>query len=280
MSSPIDFVKLSDEEFLKEALFILEKSRSEGISQRALGSLAVYIHSMDNPEIISAFKSIGRFGEGLPMFTDLDLAGYSKQSRAISGFFRQLGFKPNELVNGFFGERRLIYFAPEGRYHVDVFLNKLQFSHDVNFGDKPGSGRLELDFPTISLSDIVLEKLQIHDINRKDLIDLAILFLGHEVCENDGGQKETVGGGYVAGLLGDDWGFWYDAVNNLEKVRTQAGDLANEGKLTSQQLATIGQRVDKLKRVLEDSPKSRNWDKRAKVGTKKPWYREVEEVVR
>ncbi len=280
MSSPTNFVKLSDEEFLKEARFIIEKSRSEGISQRALGSLAVYIHSMEKPEIIATYKSLGRFGEGLPMFTDLDLAGYSRQSRAISGLFRQLDFKPNELVNGFFGERRLIYFAPEGRYHVDVFLNKLEFSHDVYFGDKPGFGRLELDFPTISLTDIVLEKLQIHHINRKDLIDLAILFLGHEVSENDGSQKETVGAGYIAGLLSDDWGFWYDAVNNLDKVRTQAEGLTNEGKLTAQQFATISQRVDKLKRVLEDSPKSKNWEKRAKVGTKKPWYREVEEVVR
>ncbi len=235
---------------------------------------------MDKPEIITTYKSLGRFGEGLPMFTDLDLAGYSKQSRAISGFFRQLDFKPNELVNGLFGERRLIYFAPEGRYRVDVFLNKLEFSHDVQFGDKPGSGRLELDFPTISLTDIVLEKLQIHHINRKDLIDLAVLFLGHEVSENDVGQKETVGGGYVAGLLSDDWGFWYDADNNLDKVRAQAGNLTSEGKLTAQQLVTISQRVDKLARVLEESPKSKNWEKRAKVGAKKPWYREVEEVVR
>ncbi len=276
----MNFVRLSDEDFLKEAQSILDKSQSEGISQRALGSLAVYIHSMDKPEIIATYKSVGRFGGGLPMFTDLDLAGYSKQSRAISRLFREMNFKPNELVYGFFREQTLIYLAPEGRYHVDVFLNKLEFSHDVEWGDKPGSGRLELDFPTISLTDLVLEKLQIHHINRKDLVDLAILFLGHEVSENDGGQKETVGGGYVADLLSDDWGFWYDAVSNLDKVMTQAGDLTNEGKLTAHQHTRVIQRVDELKRVLKESPKSKNWEKRAKTGTKKPWYREVEEVVR
>ncbi len=280
MGAPIDFVKLTDEEFLKDVQSIIEKSHSEGISQRALGSLAVYMHSLHTPEVVTTYKSVGRFGEGMPMFTDLDLAGYSKQSRHISKFFRSLGFKPNDLVNGFFGDRRLVYFEPEGKYHVDVFLNKLEFSHDVHFGDKPGSGRLELDFPTISLTDIVLEKLQIHHINRKDLIDLAILFLGHDVSENDHGQKETVGGGYVAQLLGDDWGFWYDAVNNLDKVNAQAGDLSTQGKLSPQQMATVSERVNKLKRVLENSPKSKNWEKRAKVGTKKPWYRDVEEVVR
>jgi hypothetical protein len=271
---------LSDDEFLREATSIIEKAQSRGITQRVLGSLAVYMHSIGDSELIATYKSLGRFGEGMPMFTDLDLAGYSKQSRAISGLFRELNFKSNDMVNGLFGDRRLIYFNPEGGYQVDVFLNKLEFSHDVHFGDKPGSGRLELDFPTISLTDIVLEKLQIHHINRKDLIDLAVLFLGHEISESDGGQNETVGGRYIEELLSDDWGFWYDAVSNLDKVRKQVGDLTSEGKLTAHQVAIITQRMDQLRRILEESPKSTKWEKRARVGTKKPWYREVEEVVR
>ncbi|MEI6308399.1 MAG: hypothetical protein WCP58_02000 [bacterium] len=68
---------------------------------------------------------------------------------------------------------------------MDVFYARLNFSHPVEFGRIPGKGRLELDFPTIALADIVLEKLQIHFINKKDLIDLILLFCGHELAETD-----------------------------------------------------------------------------------------------
>jgi len=63
-----------------------------------------------------------------------------------------LGFRPDSVINGFFGDRRLIYYEPSDKFHVDIFLDKLEFSHDVIFGKKPGDGRLELDYPTIALA--------------------------------------------------------------------------------------------------------------------------------
>jgi len=165
MSGPIHFVEMSEEEFLKEALGIVEKAQNRGVYLRILGALAVYIHSLDKPECINAFKSLERLGEGKPIFTDLDLIGYSKQQKEITKLFEELKFQPDRMINVLFAGKRLIFYHPQGKYHVDVFLNKLEFSHDVNFGDKPGSGRLELDYPTITLADIVLEKLQIHYIN-------------------------------------------------------------------------------------------------------------------
>jgi hypothetical protein len=37
--------------------------------------------------------------------------------------------------------------------------------------------------------------------------------------------------------------------------------------------------MDKLLNVITNCPKTRKWEKRAKAGTNKPWYRDVEEVV-
>jgi hypothetical protein len=59
----------------------------------------------------------------------------------------------------------------EFRSYTVIFLNKLEVSHILDFDNKPGSGSLELDYRTIS-TDPVLEKLQIPEINRKDLIDV------------------------------------------------------------------------------------------------------------
>src|SRR5436853_4006800 len=96
------------------------------------------------------------------------------------------------MINGFFGDRRLVYYEGADRFHLDIFLDKLEFSHDILFGKKPGNGRLELDFPTISLTDLVLEKLQIHRIGRKDLVDLLVLFLGYAVKPGVNGDHEVV----------------------------------------------------------------------------------------
>ena len=280
MNGSPDFVALGEDEFVQEATRIVETANTQRVCGRIMGSLAAYIHSMDKPEVISTFKSLGRFGEGKPNFTDLDLAAYSKQGRQIGQVFKQLGFRSDDMINGFFGERRLVYYHPAGAFHVDVFLNKLEFSHTVEFGEKPGSGRLELDSPTISLADLTLEKLQIHEINRKDLIDLAILFLGHDVSSNGVSDTDLVDGAYISEILCDDWGFYYDAITNLNKVKSFADGLTNEGKLTHSHLTTVNRGIDKLVGLLESGPKTKKWEERARVGTKKPWYRQVEEVVR
>jgi len=271
------FVEMDEDEFVKEALGIVEKAQSRGVYLRILGSLAAYIRSL-NGGYGEVFKCLGRFGVGMPLFTDLDLAAYGKQRGEITELFRELTFEPDRLVNAMFGNKRLIFYHPQNRYHIDVFLNRLEYSHDVEFGEKPGSGRLELDYPTITPADIVLEKLQIHEINRKDLIDLVAVFLVHDVLEQSG--KDAVDGGYVAKILSNEWGFWYDATTNLGKVKLILEQLTDEGKLTASQSQTTMQKIDRLVDIVTKAPKTHNWDKRAKTGTKKAWYREVEEVVR
>jgi len=277
LGSDSHFVQMSDDEFLKESIGIVEKAQSRGVCLRILGSLAAYIRACDAGHG-DLFKSLGRFGEGMPLFTDLDLAAYGKQRGAIDKIFRELAYQPDTLVNGMFGHKRLIYYHPQRKFHVDIFINKLEFSHDVEFGEKPGEGRLEVDYPTISPADIVLEKLQIHQINRKDLIDLITLFFVHDVQGQFG--KQAIDGAYIGKILSGEWGFWYDATTNLEKVRALLQTLEKEGKLSPSQSQIVEQRMKKLLDYVNNTPKERNWEKRAKTGTKKAWYREVEEVQR
>jgi hypothetical protein len=268
---------MSDDEFVNESLAIVEKAQSRGLCLRILGSLAAYIRAR-NAGYEGLLKSLGRFGEGMPLFTDLDLAAYGKQRGAIDKIFRELAFQPDTLVNGMFGHKRLIYYHPQRKYHVDIFLNKLEFSHDVEFGEKPGEGRLEIDYPTISPADIVLEKLQIHQINRKDIIDLITLFVVHDVQDQFG--KDSIDGAYIGRILSSEWGFWYDATTNLEKLRRLLQELGKENKLSDPQIQIVEERLKKLLGFIENTPKQRSWEKRAKTGTKKAWYREVEEVQR
>lgn len=64
--------------------------------------------------------------------------------------------------------------------HVDVFFDELNFCHKVDFRK-----RMDTDSPTISLADLVLEKLQIVEINEKDLKDLIVVNLEHPLSDSD-----------------------------------------------------------------------------------------------
>jgi len=277
LTEPAHFVSLGPEQFVKEASAIVEKAQSRGVSLRILGALAVYVHCLDIPDCTKTHQALARNGDGKPMFTDLDLIAYKKQSRDAIKTIQESGFKADPMVNWFFGDRMMVYEHPQTKLHVDLFFNKLEYSHDVLFGEKPGAGRLELDSPTISLGDIVLEKLQPHQMGRKDAIDLIVLFKGHEVKENNG--RNIIDGSYVANVLSDDWGFWYDLTTNLEKVRSLARELVDQNKLPPEWRETVIGHTDELLRIIENTPKTKKWNSRAKVGMSKPWFRPVEELM-
>jgi len=269
-------VRLTEEEFVNEVIDIVKKAKDSNIVIRILGGLAIYVHSETAKQIYGERE---RLGAGENIFRDLDLIAYSKQRKQIMGFFEKtLGFEPDRMINILFGDRRLVYHHPEHGYYVDLFFDKLEFSHDMNFGTEPGNGRLEPDYPTISLADLVLEKTQIHQINFKDVVDLACLFLCHDVNSSSG--NDVIDGNYIATVLADDWGFWYDAVNNLSIVKRYAGDFHSAGKISLDQHDTIIGRIDKLLKMIEEKPKTSKWTKRARKGTKKKWWREVEEITR
>jgi len=271
-----EFVQITPEEFEKMAVEIVEEAQKKGIILRILGALAIYIHSNHCLECREKYKTIERLGKDKPIFTDLDLMGYSSQENLIKNFFEMdLKYLPDNYVNALFSSRRNIYIHPAKIFHVDVFYDTLRFSHDVKFGNKPNN-RLELDFPTISLEDIVLEKLQIHNINKKDLIDLIVLFLGHELSSK--GEKERINKAYISQILSDDWGFWYDATNNLNKVLSLVDNFLNERKLRNDEATMIKNRINELLTAIDSYPKTKNWIKRSKKGISKIWYREVDEI--
>jgi len=272
-------VGMKPSEFINEVLGLVEKASKKGIVVRILGAVAVYIHSSHDPEALAIYDRTGRISGEKTLFTDLDLAAYSKQRKEIFDFFeKDMGFNYDPVMKAIYGHKRLIYFHPANLYHVDVFFDKLEFNHDVEWGSKPGKGRLELDYPTISLADIVLEKTQITRINRKDLVDLAVLFKAHDVCREE--SRECINGDYIASILADDWGFWYDATNNLVKLKELVNQLVSEGKISGECGKIIAERVDKLLAIINEKPKTKKWINRSKIGTSKPWYREVEEIVR
>ncbi len=189
-----------------------------------------------------------------------------------------MNFQPDKHVLFLHRKHRFLYYHPEGLYHVDIFLDTLNFSHQIVFGSNPQKGRLQLDFPTVPLADLLLAKLQIHEITEKDIKDLIVLLRAHELGIRD--EKEVINLDYVSTSLSDDWGFWFDANTNLGKIIAYGRQYRETGILSTLDLTDVVEKVNRILSTLDTTPKTKKWKKRASQGTTKPWWRDVEEIHR
>jgi hypothetical protein len=199
--------------------------------------------------------------------TDLDFITASKYVQHIPDLFSSLGFNGNARVNTLYGRTRQIYEDPKTGRHVDIFVDKLSFCHEIEL-----ARRLTLDPVTISLADLFLEKAQIVKISEKDVKDIAILLREHELGNQDNGSINTE---YIVKLLSDDWGFYYTATTNLKKVRDYVETLDIFG---GEDKRTVQAKIDALTERIERQGKSMRWKLRARTGTKMKWYNEAEDV--
>jgi hypothetical protein len=152
--------------------------------------------------------------------------------------------------------------------NVDVFADELHFCHRIPF-----KGRLDLDSPTICTTDLLLEKMQIVEINLKDFKDTIVLMLEHPLSHEQPGQK-SIDTGYIADIMRQDWGFYHTFTTNLKSVPgylDQFSSLGEEGR------SVIRGWIDRLLEAIEAAPKTLGWKMRAKIGTRRRWYREVSE---
>lgn len=255
------------EVFLAEGRRLAELARERGIVLRLLGGVAVRMHCENQADFA---RRLGRLVTGPPFrveqeFTDLDFAAYRRQRPQLPKFFAELGYIKRKTTLSSAASERHIYFHPDGWFQVDVFFDKLMFNHDV-----PLKGRLELDFPTITPTDLLLEKLQIVEFAEKDLKDTWLLLRAHPLAA---GEPDAIDPDYIARLLSRDWGFWYTVVKNLDRCRELA---LTSGLLAEADRADIVAKVDQLRLRLEAEPKSPGWKLRARLGPRLRWYRPVE----
>ena len=272
-------VHLGEAEFCAQSIDLVKRAHEAHIPIRILGAMAVYIHVGHRPEVLGRYRALERLGPGKPLFTDLDVIAYGDRQKDTARFFEEtMKFAPDFHVNALFSGRRNVFRHPEGAFDVDVFYDLLSFSHEVRFRDSVDGDRLELDFPTITLADLVLEKLQIHHINRKDLVDLFMVLSAHDIAPT--AEADRVDASHIARTLSQDWGFEYDARSNLHKVQGLAIHLVGEGRATKEEEARVGAGIERLLQLIDREPKSKEWHKRAKKGTSKPWFNEVDEIER
>jgi len=252
------------EAFLEEGRKIVDAASKSGIPLRLIGGVAIRMHSAEFTEFA---KRLSRLGPSEQEYTDLDFVSYSKFRDALRKFFESTGYRKRRTTLSSAATQRQIYFHPDGWFYADVFFDKLlAANHPIDF-----RGRLELDSPTISLTDLLLGKLQIVFFSEKDLKDALLLFRAHTLSE--GQAPEAIDARYIALLLAKDWGFWYTATTNLKGLRNAVSEMSA---LNEAEKGDVTSKIDKLLEVIGKEPKSPGWKARSIIGARKRWYNPVE----
>lgn len=244
---------------IQEHQKIISGANENGIILRLLGALAFDLQCETYLELR---RGLGR------QLSDLDYMSLSTQWGKIVDLLTSLGYSFDERRAMLHGLDRVIFFHPNG-LRVDIFFDQLDMCHKIDFRN-----RLTIDPQTISMGDLLLEKLQIVRITEKDIIDVIILFLEHGVSESD----EEINGRYIAKKFASDWGFYYTATNNLKRIRDEF--LGHYDLINGKYREVVHGRIDKLLQTIELEPKTIKWELRARVGTAAKWYKDVGELER
>lgn len=271
MEGTIPFIS-DDEEITKQVLIeqekrfmkvldqIMEKADEFDVTIRVIGSIAFRIQCPD-------YKYMEY--ENQRYLTDIDFIAYSNEIVQVQDMFFDMDWDENMNVLRLFGDKRRIFYHPTQPIHSDIFIDKLRFCHEIDFRD-----RLEIDYPTISLVDLLLEKLQIVEINKKDLVDTMMLLRQYPISE-DGNNDNHINGRYLASLCAHDWGWWKTVTMNIQKTYDFAGEY-----LDGDDAKAVRSKLDRFSDLIQQKSKSIKWKLRSFIGERMKWYREVEEVQR
>ena len=244
MSRPLDDLR-------EEAVRVLDAVSARGIAARAVGGLAVFLRcpSAHEPPLAREHK-------------DLDLVALKPAGGELIACLLELGYAADEEFNALHGRQRLFFWDQRHERQLDVFVDQMELCHTLDVRD-----RLERDERTLDLADLLLAKLQVVEVNEKDLQDAAAILTDHPI------GPPGVDAERIAALFASDWGWWRTGTETIAKVADYAADLRGFAAAR-----VVRDRAGELLERIEAEPKSRRWKLRATLGERKRWYELPEEI--
>jgi hypothetical protein len=236
---------------------IVAAAAAKDIPVRLIGGVAIWLRSSPGPR-----SALGR------SYPDIDLVAHKKTARKLRAVLEEEGFEPERVFNATHGARRLLYHGPDG-WQVDIFLDTFEMSHTLDLGT-----RLEAEPFTLAAAELLLTKLQIAEVNAKDLSDTAMLLWDHSPASSDGPGLLNLGP--VVSRCGADWGLYTTVTDNLGACAEMLGSVV-PGAADRERIAD---RITAITDALRDAPKTSRWQLRARVGRRVRWYELPEEVTR
>jgi hypothetical protein len=269
-ASPIGYTTTHGADAETASLTMASEETLPGIDEEALRVVA---HATERGELLRVAGSVafglrvpGRAGLPRAAPVDIDLVAPARSERRIVALLTELGYTGEKEFNARHGDRRLIFWDQARNRKLEVFVGIFVMCHSLPLGE-----RLDVDAQTVPLAELLLSKLQIIELNEKDMCDMHSLLITHEVGSSDG---EQINAKRIATLCGADWGLHRTVSGTLDRLAHDPPGYT----LTPEQRRLVDERVGDVRDALAQQPKTLAWRMRARVGDRVRWYEEPEEI--
>jgi hypothetical protein len=233
---------------------LIRLAEERGTRLRALGGLGIALRAPD------AHPALQR------EFADIDVAAARKGRADVAAALERAGLEAEREFNALQGARRQIWWTPDRSTHVDVFLGEFAMCHSLDLDQ-----RLPAEHSALAAADLLLMKLQVVELNHKDVTDAAALLTTHRLGESD--AAGSINRRRIVEVLTTDWGFYTTATDNLERLPELVFALDPE-------LARpVAEAAAEIRAEVDAAPKSRAFKLRARVGRRKRWYEVPDESI-
>ena len=242
---------------IEEGQDLVEDAERRGISVRLMGGVGIRL--LLGERFDQAFQR---------PYRDLDIVVRRRQRRDVEGLLADRGWEPATAFNALSGGRRLLFEDPLSEAQIDVFVETFEMCHTLPLAEgltRPG--------PSLPATDLLMSKLQIVELNAKDQSDCYALLKG---CPVDDGDHQTLEPQRMTTLTASDWGLQHTFELNFQRLLEGLDRTA----LTPADAAVITSAIGDLTRAVDEAPKSRAWKMRSRIGERRRWYEEPEEVDR
>lgn len=255
-------MSLKPSEWAPRARDLIDEANRRAIRLRAVGGVGVW---MSLPEPLRVAYDAARERP-----KDLDLVTTEgTDSDLLIDLFRGFGYVPDQRLIDWHGDRRHQYFelddSGEPVLDIDVFVGPPPACHSFKLLD---SSFEENDY-SLARTELLLQKIQVNEPSSRDVVDAAFLLIADRE-----GSVTPIDRTRIVQILAKDWGFYHSAELNLDRIAEITPQFDHELREPLEAaLAT-------LRDEMEAEPKGLKWKARAKVGERKQWYEDVEELDR
>ncbi|AEJ38246.1 conserved hypothetical protein [Sulfobacillus acidophilus TPY] len=241
----------------ERAKHLVATAESQGIFVRLLGGVALYLlapSARTHPALIRSYK-------------DIDAVVKARDGGKLTPILQKEGFVPDRRFNALHGETRLLFWDEhDENLQLDVFVGTFQQCHRLELLN----GAENMTF-TVTPTMLLLTKLQIVQLNEKDIRDIVTMLYDWPLADDDQGINRPV----LAQILGNDWGLFTTVNDALDIVSHHISDYLQNGE---EQKAW--HRLESLQQWIHDCPKTIRFRLREKIGRRMSWYELPEEVKR
>ena len=240
------------EDPIEEGERVIEAADDRDLTVRLIGGTAIYQHAETARE--QPFKR---------GYRDVDFVATREDKNEVIELMKELGYDANKRFNTM-RRFRLEFTDPVNERKADYIIDQFDFCHSWSMRD-----RVEEDYPTIPIEDLLLSKLQIVEVSDRDARDMIAMLADHPIEASE--DTEVIDPRYVAGLCGGDWGLYKTVTMSLDRIEEYVAN--NDLPLDEEEIAD---RVDALYNAIESESKSVRWKLRSLVGERRQWYKRPE----